>query len=78
MRKNIFPGRIATSFLIWYGIFRFCIELVRTPDTGLGYLTFGLTMGQILSIPMIIIGIGLYVYLRYLNKKSEIFSLKKT
>ena len=67
MRKNMFPGKIATSFLIWYWIFRFCIEFVRTPDVGLGYLTFGLTMGQILSLPMIVIGISLYFYLKNLN-----------
>lgn len=70
MRKNMFPGKIATSFLIWYWIFRFCIEFVRTPDVGLGYLTFGLTMGQILSIPMIIIGISLYFSLRKISKKQ--------
>jgi len=32
MRKNPFPGKIGTSFLIWYGIFRFSVEFVRTPD----------------------------------------------
>ncbi len=31
-QKNIFPGKIATSFLLWYGIMRFSIEFVRTPD----------------------------------------------
>lgn len=60
MRRKGFPGKIATSFLIWYGIFRFCIEFVRTPDVGLGYLVLGLTMGQILSIPMILVGMVLY------------------
>lgn len=40
MKKNIFPGKIATSFLVWYGIFRFCIEFVRTPDPAIGYLSF--------------------------------------
>lgn len=62
MRRNKFPGKIGTSFLIWYGVFRFSIEFVRTPDAGLGYLTFGLTMGQILSIPMVVIGTILYFY----------------
>ncbi|MDD2891549.1 MAG: prolipoprotein diacylglyceryl transferase [Candidatus Gracilibacteria bacterium] len=69
-KKNVFPGKVATSFLIWYGIFRFTIEFVRTPDIGLGYLTFGLTMGQILSIPMIIIGYFLFLYLGYLDKRK--------
>lgn len=69
-KKNVFPGKVATSFLIWYGIFRFTIEFVRTPDIWLGYLTFGLTMGQILSIPMIIIGYFLFLYLGYLDKRK--------
>lgn len=59
-KKNIFPGKTATSFLIWYWLFRFSIEFIRTPDVWLGYLSMGLTMGQILSIPMVIIGIILY------------------
>ncbi len=54
-KKNMFPGKIATSFLIWYGIFRFAIEFLRTPDANIGYLDYGLTMGQILSIPMIVL-----------------------
>jgi phosphatidylglycerol:prolipoprotein diacylglycerol transferase len=44
-------------FLILYGAFRILIEFVRVPDEQLGYLTFGwVTMGQILSLPMVIIG----------------------
>lgn len=51
---------MATSglFLLFYGLFRFMIELVRQPDDGLGYLYLSwITMGQILSFPMIIAGI---------------------
>ncbi|MDD5197641.1 MAG: prolipoprotein diacylglyceryl transferase [Candidatus Gracilibacteria bacterium] len=69
-QKNIFSGKIASSFLIWYGIFRFCIEFVRTPDVGLGYLAFGLTMGQILSIPMIFIGTALYFYFKASHERD--------
>ena len=55
---------MATSslFLILYGIFRFIIEFVRAPDSHIGYLAFDwLTMGQLLSIPMIFIGIYLLI-----------------
>jgi len=62
--KNKFPGKVATSFLIWYGIFRFGAEYLRTPDVHIWYLALGLTMWQILCIPMIVIGIILYVYLK--------------
>jgi phosphatidylglycerol:prolipoprotein diacylglycerol transferase len=44
-------------FLIGYGVFRMCIEFVRIPDAQFGYFAFNwLTMGQILSLPMVIGG----------------------
>jgi phosphatidylglycerol:prolipoprotein diacylglycerol transferase len=44
-------------FLILYGTFRILIEFVRVPDEQLGYLSLGwVTMGQILSVPMVILG----------------------
>lgn len=70
-RKDIFPGKIATAFLFWYGIFRFAVEFARTPDTNLGYLSYGLTMGQILSVPMIVIGGILYLWFRFSGKKEK-------
>ncbi|MCK7549160.1 prolipoprotein diacylglyceryl transferase [Marinobacter koreensis] len=51
--------RMAVSglFLLCYGIFRFLVEFVRQPDPQLGYLAFNwLTMGQVLSSPMILAG----------------------
>lgn len=45
-------------FLICYGVFRFSIEFVREPDQHLGFLAWGwLTMGQVLSLPMVVVGI---------------------
>ena len=49
-------------FLIGYGIFRFFIEFYRVPDAHLNYLAFGwVTMGQILTAPMIIIGMIMFI-----------------
>ena len=49
---------ISSLFLIFYGVFRFIIEFVRAPDSHIGYLAFDwLTMGQLLSLPMVIVGI---------------------
>jgi phosphatidylglycerol:prolipoprotein diacylglycerol transferase len=51
--------RMAVSglFLLGYGVFRFAVEFVRMPDAHMGYLAFGwLTMGQLLSAPMILVG----------------------
>jgi phosphatidylglycerol:prolipoprotein diacylglycerol transferase len=53
---------VSGVFLLGYGCFRFLIEFVRTPDAHLGYLVFDwLTMGQILSLPMILFGTLLLV-----------------
>jgi len=44
-------------FALLYGCFRFAVEFVREPDSQLGYLAFGwLTMGQLLSLPLILVG----------------------
>jgi phosphatidylglycerol:prolipoprotein diacylglycerol transferase len=51
---------VSGMFALLYGCFRFAVEFVRLPDQQLGYLAFGwLTMGQILSIPLILIGLVL-------------------
>lgn len=50
-------------FLLGYGSFRFVVEFVRLPDEQLGYLAFNwVTMGQLLSTPMILGGAGLLVW----------------
>ena len=50
-------------FLVLYGIFRFVIEFVRQPDAQLGYLWGGwLTMGQVLSVPLVIVGACVLVF----------------
>lgn len=49
---------ISGLFALFYGIFRFGVEFVREPDAQLGYLAWGwLTMGQVLSLPLIAIGL---------------------
>lgn len=54
---------VSGLFLICYGLFRFIVEFARQPDAHIGYLAFDwLTMGQVLSTPMIIAGIALMVW----------------
>jgi phosphatidylglycerol---prolipoprotein diacylglyceryl transferase len=53
---------VSAVFLIGYGLARFIVEFAREPDDFLGLLTFGLSMGQWLSLPMIIAGIWLLVH----------------
>ncbi|WP_460830203.1 prolipoprotein diacylglyceryl transferase [Lysobacter humi (ex Lee et al. 2017)] len=49
---------VGGMFALLYGVFRFLVEFVREPDRQLGYLAFGwLTMGQVLSLPLILLGL---------------------
>jgi phosphatidylglycerol:prolipoprotein diacylglycerol transferase len=49
---------VSALFLLGYGLFRFAVEFIRLPDAHIGYLAFGwLTMGQALSLPMVVAGI---------------------
>ncbi len=54
------PGVISSLFLIFYSIFRFIIEYLRVPDEQLGYLILNLTMGQLISLIFLIIGLTLF------------------
>ncbi|HEX7329813.1 MAG TPA: prolipoprotein diacylglyceryl transferase [Casimicrobiaceae bacterium] len=54
-------GAVSGLFLVGYGTFRFIAEFARAPDSFLGFLALGLTMGQWLSLPMIVIGVALLV-----------------
>lgn len=51
------PGMLLGVFLTGYGLIRFLLEYVREPDVQLGILPWGLSMGQTLSLPMILVGL---------------------
>ena len=53
-------GQISALFLIGYGFFRFIVEYTREPDAFLGLLFLNLSMGQLLSLPMLFIGLFLF------------------
>ena len=62
---------VSGMFALFYGIFRFIVEFYRVPDAHLGYLAMDwLTMGQILSAPLIIVGMIL-LSLAYKSKLIE-------
>jgi len=52
-------GRLGGAFLLGYGLARAFVELFREPDAHLGYLFGFITMGQLLSLPMMLAGLGL-------------------
>jgi len=53
-------GAVSGLFLIGYGSFRFLVEFTRQPDSFLGFLALGLTMGQWLSLPMVLVGVWMF------------------
>jgi len=63
-RKPRRAGQVSAAFLIGYGALRFIAEFTRQPDDFLGLLALGMSMGQWLSIPMILAGIGLWIWSR--------------
>lgn len=68
-----FPqGTYSGVFMLGYGICRFMVEFIREPDVQLGYLWGGwLTMGQVLSLPLILAGIALLIYARKTKKPQD-------
>jgi phosphatidylglycerol:prolipoprotein diacylglycerol transferase len=50
------PGKLVGVFALGYGLVRFAVERLRNPDAGLENLAWGLTMGQTLSLPLIVVG----------------------
>lgn len=61
-RKVKRDGVVFWSFIALYGLFRFMVEFVREPDAQIGYLFGGLSMGQMLSLPMLAVGAAMAVY----------------
>ena len=53
------PGKLVGTFALGYGLIRFTVEWLRNPDAGLEHLSWGLTMGQTLSLPLILVGLYL-------------------
>ena len=59
-RKPRATGQVAAAFVFGYGVLRFTAEYFREPDSFLGLLAGGMSMGQWLCVPMIVIGGGLW------------------
>ena len=62
-RRKVAAGIPFFGFFVGYGVFRFLVEFFRQPDAHLGFLWGGATMGQLLSLPMVLFGLGGWVYL---------------
>ncbi len=60
-------GRVAALFCAGYGAARFFVEYFREPDSFIGLLALGLSQGQWLSLPMVVLGVGLW----FCSKKTN-------
>ena len=61
-QKERKQGQVAAAFLFGYGFFRFVAEYFREPDAYLGVLSLGLSLGQWLSVPMMVAGVALWCW----------------
>jgi phosphatidylglycerol:prolipoprotein diacylglycerol transferase len=64
------PGLILGSFIMFYGLARITGEFFREPDPQLGFLWGGLTMGMLLSVPMVIAG-AIIIVLAWRSPKRQ-------
>lgn len=72
-KKKKFDGELISIYVMLYAVARFICEFFRNPDLNMGYYLGFLTMGQILSFIMFIIGLFLYIFLK---SKSKLNFLK--
>ena len=59
-RKDQPTGHVSGAFLLGYGLLRFTAEFFREPDAHLGLLSLGMSMGQWLCVPMVVVGVWLW------------------
>jgi phosphatidylglycerol:prolipoprotein diacylglycerol transferase len=69
-RRNTPPGTLFWSFLTGYGACRFIVEQFREPDQHLGFMFAQVTMGQILSAPMVLIGLFMLTWGFYKHRRQ--------
>src|SRR5688572_7609106 len=72
-RKNLYPGTVTWAFIGFYGVFRFLVEFVREPDAHILFDLGPLTRGQLLTIPMLVVGLAMLIIYarRRLPEKSH-------
>lgn len=77
-KKQRFEGELICVYLFFYGVARIFCEAFREPDSQIGFLAFGLSMGQVLSFLMIFAAVVLYAILRQKSPKNAATKGKKT
>ena len=67
-QRNV--GKVSALFLIFYSLFRFLIEYTREPDGHLGLLYLDFSMGQWLSLPMLVLGMFMYFIATFVSNND--------
>ncbi len=72
-RKNLYPGTVTWALIGFYGVFRFLVEFVREPDAHIGFDLGPFTRGQLLTLPMLVVGLAMMIIFarRHLPEKSH-------
>ena len=75
-RRPVPPGTLCGSFLAGYGLCRVTVEFFREPDPQMGFIFDQVSMGQVLSSPMILVGIGIicWAYWRHGHNQPSVAS----
>ncbi len=66
------PGVVTGSFLVLYSLFRLGVEQFREPDSHLGFIWGQVSMGQILSLPMLILGLSVVLYVLFKGRNARL------
>ena len=78
-RKKFYPGTTSWGLIGFYGLFRFAVEFVREPDAHIGYVLGPFTRGQLLTFPMLAVGLAMMVIYarRHLPERSRPLSTSR-
>jgi phosphatidylglycerol---prolipoprotein diacylglyceryl transferase len=76
-RKNFYPGTVAWGAIGFYGVFRFMVEFVREPDAHIGFDLGPFTRGQLLSAPMLVVGLAMMLIYARRNPPEKSRRLSK-
>jgi phosphatidylglycerol:prolipoprotein diacylglycerol transferase len=71
-RRPSARGQVSALFLMGYGVLRFVAEYFREPDQFLGLLALNLSMGQWLCVPMVLLGVWLWLWAARNNPLSSL------
>src|SRR5436853_7005215 len=70
-RKNLYRGTVFWGLIGFYGLFRFLVEFVREPDAQIGLDLGPFTRGQLLSFPMLVVGIAMMIIYARRNPQAK-------